>query len=40
MANQVTPGQDATIAYHGYYIGADYTGSASIRMSSWIVISK
>jgi hypothetical protein len=37
---QVTPGQDATIEYHGYYLGADYTGSASIRMTSWIVISK
>jgi len=37
---QVTPGTDATITYHGYYLGADYTGSANIRMTSWVVISK
>ncbi len=40
ITNQVTLGQDATIAYHGYYLGSDYTGSASIRMASWLVISK
>lgn len=37
---QVTPGQDATIAYHGYYLGSDYPGSASIHMTSWLVVSK
>ena len=37
---QVTPGTDATIDYHGYYNGSDYTGSANIRMRSWLVISK
>lgn len=37
---QVTPGADATITYHGYYLGSDYTGSAAIRMTSWLVVSK
>jgi len=40
VTSQVTPGTDATIDYHGYYMESDYTGSASIRMSSWLVISK
>ncbi len=36
----VTPDATATITYHGYYLGGDYTGSANIRMTSWLVISK
>lgn len=40
ITSQVVPGADATITYHGYYLGGDYTGNANIRMTSWLVISR
>jgi len=40
ITDWVTPGTDATISYEALFNGSDYTGSASIRMRSYAVISR
>ena len=40
ITKSVTPGEPASFYYQGYYNGSDYTGSATIRMRSWLVIER
>jgi hypothetical protein len=40
ITSQVELGADNTFEYRALYRGADYTGSATIRMRSWIVVSR
>jgi len=40
ITDQVTPGEMATFDYEGYRNGQPYAGSATIRLRSWLVISR
>lgn len=40
VTDQVTPGSSSTFEYEGYRNGKPYTASATIRMRSWLVVSK
>ena len=40
ITDWVTPGTDATVSYEALFNGSDYTGSASIRLRSYAVISR
>ncbi len=40
ITDQVTIGGSNTFDYEGYYNGQPYTGSASIRLRSWLILSE
>ncbi len=40
ITHLVTPGEPAEVAYQAWFEGADYTGSATIRMHSWMVFGR
>ncbi|MDG1480763.1 MAG: peptide-N-glycosidase F-related protein [Myxococcota bacterium] len=40
ITDQVTPGEENAFSYKALYQGADYTGSATMRLRSWVVISR
>jgi len=40
ITNQVTLGANNTFDYEGYYNGQPYSGSANIRLRSWLIVSK